>query len=336
MSGEEERNLSDRNINPRDLGIAGSFVHDNTINESSSSDDDQNHQKLEVIEEENVSENYYTQSDSNSIVAEEQPVTPSQLSALPTFDGERGEGFVNWLECLDVAQVTYNWTVDSLVQVAKANGGSKVAEWDRGNRLRSQIHDRWGGAGGLRAALYGRFGPKYTSATAVNAVADLKMRTKESCASFLDRVVLAVDKQHFNVTAAQKREAGYRAVAEASIMSHFGAGLRDDIKRIVLGAANPPDTVDDMLAAAEAIEAELAKTGPPGASALAVSSSSTSEQADEESLGYEESLACLDAKVEDLVAAVQRIRRKPLDCSKIQCYNCHRYGHFRNECKEPQ
>ena len=104
------------------------------------------------------------------------------------------------------------------------------------------------------------------------------MKTKESCASFLDRVVL------------------------------------------------------------EAIEAELAKTGPPGVSALAVgtSSTSTSDQTDEDSFGYEESLACLDAKVEDLLAAVQRFRRKPLDCSKIHCYNCHRYGHIRNECKEPQ
>ena len=53
-------------------------------------------------------------------------------------------------------------------------------------------------------------------------------------------------------------------------MSQFGAGLRDDIKRIVLGAANPPETVDDMLSAAEALEAELAKTRPPGASALAI------------------------------------------------------------------
>ena len=162
------------------------------------------------------------------------------------------------------------------------------------------------------------------------------MRSKESCSSFLDRVVLAVDKQHFNVTAAQKREAGYRAVAEASIMSHFGAGLCDDIKRIVLGAANPPETVDDMLAAAEAIEAELAKTGPPGASALAVGTSHPTELLEEDAFGYEESLTSLDAKVEDLVAAVQRFRRKPLDSSKIQYHNCHLYGHFRNKCKEPQ
>ena len=182
-------------------------MHDNTINKSSSSEDaniEQDNQELQAIEEEANSENTDSE-DTNSTMPEEQPVTLSQLSALHTFDGEKGEGFVNLLERLEVSQVTYNWTVDSLVQVAKAKGGSKVAEWDRGNRLRGQILDCWGDAGGFRAALHGRFGPKYTSATAVNAVADLKMRSKESFASFLDRVVLAVDKQHFNITAAQKR-----------------------------------------------------------------------------------------------------------------------------------
>ena len=158
------------------------------------------------------------------------------------------------------------------------------------------------------------------------------MKPRESCASFLDRVVLVVDKKHFNVTAAQKLEAGYRAVAEASIMSHFDACLRDDIRRIMLGAANPPDTVDDMLAAAEAIEAELAKTGPPRASALTVAPSLG--ETEDETFGYEESLAYLE--VEELAAAVQHFWKKPLDHSKIQCYNCPRCGHFCNECKEPQ
>lgn len=112
-------------------------------------------------------------------------------------------------------------------------------------------------------------------------------------------------------------------------MSHFGAGVWDDIKQIVLGAANPPDTVDDMLAAAQAIEAELSKTEPPGASALTVAP--TLGDNEEEWYSYKESLTCLDAKVEELVAAVQRFRKKPLDRSyMILCYNCHRFGHFRN------
>ena len=32
---------------------------------------------------------------------------PGQLSALPLFDGERGETFVNWLEVIENAEMTY-------------------------------------------------------------------------------------------------------------------------------------------------------------------------------------------------------------------------------------
>ena len=35
-------------------------------------------------------------------------VLPGQLSALPLFDGERGEAFVNWLEVIENAEMTYN------------------------------------------------------------------------------------------------------------------------------------------------------------------------------------------------------------------------------------
>ena len=102
-----------------------------------------------------------------------------------------------------------------------------------------------------------------SSATAVNAVADLKQHHRESCAAFLDRVILAVDKQHFNLTPAQKQEDGYCLVYDAGIMSHFCAGPKDDISKVILGAANPPESVADMVTASEAVEAETSKMGPP-------------------------------------------------------------------------
>ena len=46
-------------------------------------------------------------------------VLPGQLVTLPVFDGERGKGFVKWLEAKENAQQTYNWAPNSLVQVAK-------------------------------------------------------------------------------------------------------------------------------------------------------------------------------------------------------------------------
>ena len=53
-------------------------------------------------------------------------VRPQQIANIPLFDGERGEGFVNWLETLENAKDAYNWPVDSLGGVAKSRGGPKI------------------------------------------------------------------------------------------------------------------------------------------------------------------------------------------------------------------
>ena len=52
-------------------------------------------------------------------------VVPGQLSALPLFDGERGEAFINWLEIIENAQQTYGWTDDNVLSVVCSKGGPK-------------------------------------------------------------------------------------------------------------------------------------------------------------------------------------------------------------------
>ena len=58
-------------------------------------------------------------------------VMPGQLSALPLFDGERGEAFVNWLEVIENAEATYGWTDDNVLSVVRSKGGPKIAEYIR-------------------------------------------------------------------------------------------------------------------------------------------------------------------------------------------------------------
>ena len=144
-------------------------------------------------------------------------VRPQQIANIPMFDGERGEGFVNWLETLENARDAYNWPIDSLVGVAKSRGGPKIVEWLRGKRLQGTTYAVWNTDAGLKKALLSRFGPKHTSATAILAVSELKQRSSESCADFMDRVLLAVDRTHYNLMAIQKQASGYRQVFTSSL-----------------------------------------------------------------------------------------------------------------------
>ena len=106
---------------------------------------------------------------------------------------------MNWVETLENARDAYDWPIDSLVGVAKSRGGPKIAEWLREKRLQGTTFQVWGTDAGLKKALMTRFGPKHTSATAILAVSELKQRTSESCADFMDRVLLAVDRTHYNL-----------------------------------------------------------------------------------------------------------------------------------------
>ena len=191
--------------------------------------------------------------------------------------------------------------------------------------------------------LYERFGPKYTASTGVLAVTNLKQRSTETCADFMDRCVLAVDKTYYAVPVAVKNGDGFPAVFAASILSHFGVGLKPEIAKVVLSAAAPPNTPAAMLTAAETVEAELSKKTTPGASALAVEEDQEDKPTEDEG---KPATPLLD-KVEELVAAVNCLRSRgregrgrgslaKFDIRTDMCYNYRKRGNFQRTCPEPQ
>ena len=69
---------------------------------------------------------------------------------------------------------------------------------------------------------------------------------------------------------------------------------------------------------------------PPTLQNLWVDMLSAAEAVEAEKRPYPD---ILDAQQEELVAAISRFRSSPFDKTKIRCYNCTKYGHFKNECK---
>ena len=109
---------------------------------------------------------------------------------------------------------------------------------------------------------------------------------------------------------------------------HFGAGVRSEIGKVILGRAVAPATVAEMLTAAEAVEAELSKKGAPGSSALAIASADDPGQSHSEL----EELAQQVENLTEAVSAIASASKKPFDFTKIKCYRCGEYGHFQNRC----
>ena len=62
----------------------------------------------------------------------------------------------------------------------------------------------------------------------------------------MDRVLLAVDPTHYNLTALQKQADGFQEVFTSASIMHFGAGVRPDIGKVILAQATPPATIEGI------------------------------------------------------------------------------------------
>ena len=134
----------------------------------------------------------------------------------------------------------------------------------------------------------------------------------------MDRVLLAVDRTHYNLTPAQKRADGYQEVFTSAAIMHFGAGVRPDIGKVILAQAAPPATIEGMLSSAEAVEAEQAKKIVPGASALAVTEAPDCDQTTATSNSFDfNQLQSQISELTEVVAAINHLIFQKLSATGV-------------------
>ena len=246
-----------------------------------------------------------------------------QISSLTPFEGKEGLEVLNFLEQVSRAQIQFNWSSETTANVAMSRMNGVAQDWLRGTKLMGvtfQGNTAWED---LSKAMKERFSPVITSATAVEAVKDLRQHADESVSMFYDRIVHSLDRKNHGVPDATKLQQAYQTQYKADIVTFFLGGLRENISKKVMAAADPPTTPEDSLKRARAVEAAEGRTKIP---IMAVETQSTSEQ---EAHFYEVDAVQANRVRQGGWKNAQRGRRNR---SNDQCFNCKNYGHWANEC----
>ena len=277
-------------------------------------------------------------------------VQGGQLSAIPMFTGTRGLDALTYAEARDGTIPKFGWTQQQAAQAAATRGGPAVANWLRGEKAAGITYNSWSDNAGnntaMRPAFIVRFGPVYTTSGAVSAISDLKQRSGENVASFMDRVKVAVSMLHYNVAEAD-RNAAFREQYARLVVAQFGSGLSEELRSKVFGVPNPPATIAGVLAAATAAEAERNPTGTKLVIGAIEGEDSVTQPTKTESKEEEHLVERIVAKVEDVLAISRRQQgansrntrtrgQSRSNYSSYKCYNCGQMGHLRRQCPRPQ
>ena len=174
--------------------------------------------------------------------------------------------------------------------------------------------------------------PRKVLDTRYTAISDLKQRTGESVATFLDRVQIGVDMLHYNVPEAERTDA-YRANYTRLVVAQFGSRVREDIRTRVFGVPNPPAEIPAVLAAATAAEAESKTLTQAKLTINAIDQEESKEPGPKDPT---EAINGLQQQLEEVLAITKKktfrsTRGRPQQQTSYKCFNCNRTGHFKRD-----
>ena len=219
---------------------------------------------------------------------------------------------------MDRTKEMYNWTEEQTATLACVKLEGVASLWLRAEEKRKALPTQWNDRQdnnvnivGMRSTLLLRFGRIDTTASAVEAIRDLKQMNNESCSAFYDRVGLAMDLKNHDI--ADKNNAAYRVSLERDTKAFMLAGLKEEFRQRVLGVPNPPADLDGIMEVLRAAESELTHK-------KSYLMKMTQESEEEE------------RQVEAIRREAAGGRRQGANKSNLVCYNCQKPGHYKHEC----
>ena len=276
------------------------------------------------------------------------PTTPmvqgGQINLIPSFSGEPGYDVEGWIDLVERAQIQFNWNDGQLAAIVKNKLTGNASVWLRAQeKLTLPGFQTWiGHPQGLKHQLESKYLPPKTEQAAILAVMDLNQKPSESVSDFFDRVVLAVDKVNHKTEAVEKASAGYRRMFKHQVSTFFSAGLKQEIRQVVLGSNSAPETMEALRDQAVTTELQLNNKITKVKELVAVEKQAEPEAKTPTS---DEQIKALTKQVEALAMNqknTQQNRNRPgprqmgSDMSSVVCFNCNNKGHYARQCYLPQ
>ncbi len=279
-------------------------------------------------------------------------VQGSQLSVIPVFTGEPPYDVESWIATVERCKTQFAWTDHQMAAVVKNKLTGAAAIWLRATeKLNPRHFNVWAAdPQGLKHQFLAKFLPAKTEQAAILAVSHLKQRSNESCSDFFDRVVLAVDKVNHHVPDGDKQTLNYQTIFKTQVRTFFGAGLKDEIRTLILASNSPPTTMEELRDQAVASETQLRNKNPTmkDLEETAVTSADPNPlpQKEQENSPVLREVQELAKKVEALSTSFNNRGRgggrgrggrgqgrgKGRDLSKVTCFKCENKGHYANRC----
>ena len=241
----------------------------------------------------------------------------ADLNAIPSFNGDGKVDAELWLTGFKTAAKAFQWKEEAHQQMAAMKLIGDAAIWLDGESKMRNFPCQRDADGGYSAwevfekMFLGRWKPQQEPLQATEAIMNLRQASGEAVLTFLDRVVLSVEKKNWQAT--DRTAASYIAMRDADLFNFGAAGIRTDIRKVILSNPKPPATFKELKAAA--VNAETALRAQHTINEI--DAMETGEQQKEEV----SEIALLKKEIETLKA------------NNIVCYKCGQRGHIRKNCK---
>lgn len=262
-------------------------------------------------------------------------VQGGQLSVIPVFHGTAPFDAEGWLDLVERAKVQFSWNDYQVSAIAKNKLAGPAAIWMRAlEKLNPEGFHTWiGHERGFKKRFEEKFLPPKTDQSAIVAVLDMKQRPNEKVSDYFDRVVLAVDKVNHNIPDTEKKSIAYQKTFHTHISTFFAAGLKTEIRQIVLGSNAPPANMEALRDQAIATELQLNTKAIPVKELVAVAQEDTAGAgATTEATDAPAENAELQAVMKKLEALTLQKNERMRDLATVLCFRCRKKGHYANTC----